>query len=331
MNLLRVVSLGLLCLVAGPAWGQDAKLEAPSAQLVNRSYCAADIGDERLAAGTTYGVLFYDFGKATATAAAPQRLEPEAPRLLLTDSVNDLAFGDGLLVVANGPSGVKLVRGTGSDEEPTVSATIDTPGAAMGVALSGRYAAVALGVMGIGLYDVGNPEAPVAVATFDTDGYARQVRFVEAPSSELLSMVVANGRGGVLQLTVETAQGRLVRSDRTKQSGDVRQVLPVPGGLAVSRGKQGVCLVPHVSRKAPQHCFDNLDVVRGLALADDLLLVGDGGEGIFVVPGLDDWEPGATVRHRLPEGSINRVYVFDDTVVIAADYYGILVFPVDSL
>ncbi len=332
MNRALVFTLGVLLLLASPLLGQEKAPPEPTAQLTNRSYCAANLGHGRLAAGSTYGVLFYDMGKTTGTVSAPQRLEPLAKKLLLPDSVNDLAHSDGLLAVANGPSGVKLVGRVGGEDEPVIVGTIDTPGAAMGVALSGHHLAVAMGVMGVGLYDVATPDSPHYLATYDTDGYARQVQFGAPASSELLSILVANGRGGVVEITVEPeAQARLVQSHQTRQPGDVRQVLVVPGGLAVSRGKEGFCLLPHASRKAPEHCYPNLDVVRGLALAGGRLLVGDGGEGLVVVPGVDDWAPGEQIRYKLSQGSINRVYVFDDTVVIAADYFGILVFPVDSL
>jgi hypothetical protein len=332
MTLPRIATTVLLLLLTTPAKGEDAAKEDPAAQLINRSYCAANLGDGRLAAGSTYGVLFYELGEITGTAAAPQRLEPEPSRLLLADSVNDLAYADGLLVVANGPSGLKLVRGTGPKEQPTIVSSLETPGAAMGVAISGPYLAVAMGVMGVALYDIADAKSPQALGIFDTDGYARQVRFRERDSSDELSIIVANGRNGVAQLTIDpTAKCRIVHSDRIEQQGDIRQVLLVPGGLAVSRGKAGVCLLPDIARKAPFHCMKNLDVVRGLALAGDLLLAGDGGEGLLVIPGVNDWEPGESRRYKPSKGSINRVYVFEENVVLAADYFGILVFPVATL
>jgi hypothetical protein len=332
MRRLGCFLLIVLSFLAAPAKGQEALIEDPSEQLINRSYCAADLGEGRLAAGSTYGVLFYEVGDVTGTAKAPQRLEPEESKLLLADSVNDLAYADALLVVANGPAGLKLVRGTGAHEQPTVVSSIETPGAAMGVALSGPHLAVAMGVMGVALYSLADHHSPELLGTFDTDGYARQVRFIESNSSTELSLIVANGRGGVAELTIDPlAKFRVVHSNRIEERGDVRQVLPVPGGVAISRGKAGICLLPDVSRKAPFHCVDNLDVVRGLALAGDLLLAGDGGEGLLVVPGVNAWQPGESRRHKLSQGSINRVYVFGDKVVIAADYFGILVFPVATL
>ncbi len=332
MSRFLLTAATILLLSGGQARGEENRKTDPSAPLVNRSYCAAELGDGRLAAGTTYGVLFYQIGDLTGTAEAPQRLEPESRKLLLPDSVNDLAFANGVLVVANGPSGVKLVRGVGPEEELTLVSTINTPGAAMSVAISGRYLVAAMGVMGVGLYDIDDPKSPRLLGVFETKGYARQARFVSVESDDVLALLIANGRGGLVRLTIDPlAENPVIQSERTEQSGDIRQVLPVPGGLAVSRGKQGVCLLPHVSRKAPEHCFDNLDVVRGLALAEDKLLAGDGGEGIMVVSGVDDWEPGQSIRYKLSQGSINRLYVFDDTVVCAADYFGILVFPTSSL
>lgn len=327
-----ILALTIASLFSAPLASQEKVAQDPTAQLTNRSYCAADLGDGWIAAGSTYGVLFYDLDRRSGTVLAPQRLEPASTRMLLADSVNDLAFADGLLVVANGPSGIKLVTNVSRGDKPHVVGTIDASGAAIGVAISGHYLAVAMGVMGVALYDISVHDAPLHLATYETEGYARQVRFTEPSSNELLILLIANGRGGIAELTVEPeAGGRLVRSSRTRQPGDVRQVLPVPGGIAVSRGKEGVCLLPHLSRKAPEHCLPNLDVVRGLALAGDRLLVGDGGAGLVVVPGIDGWEPGAPVMHTLSQGSINRLYVFDDTVVIAADYFGILVFPASTL
>ena len=58
---------------------------------------------------------------------------------------------------------------------PTLVGTYDTPGFAIGVAISGSYAYVADGDWGLQIIDVSNPASPTLVGTYDTPGYASDV------------------------------------------------------------------------------------------------------------------------------------------------------------
>ncbi len=327
----RLVVLLAVCALSFPVRGQQPPTPRPTDPLVNRTYCAADLGNGRIAAGATFGVLFYQLPGSGGTPGDPRRLTPEDTRLLLPDSVNDLALAGDQLLVANGPAGLKMVRGIAAEETPEVSFQLPLPGAAVGLAVAEPYVAVAMGVMGVALLDLSVPDAPTVIGTFDTDGYARQVRFSRASPDGTVTLVVANSRSGVATLTIDSGSGKLLSSDAMRVQGDVRQVVELPDGLVVSQGTKGVCFFPRAATPSPIHCYHSQDTVRGMAATRSHLLAGDGGAGLMVIAQLEKWGTAQPVTFRYENGSLNRVYHFGKTIVLAADYYGILVFPTARL
>jgi len=168
-----VAALSLVLLLAVPV-SQAQEKSDPAEPLANRTYCISDVGDGILAAGTTYGVLFYKvpdknlFTKGDAL--SPPALKFRIP---LPDSVNDLLWHNELLFVANGPHGVKAYKKGSTAGRFELVSEIDTGGAAISLAALGDHLFVAQGTMGLAAYDISTPGTPQELVTLDTEGRRR--------------------------------------------------------------------------------------------------------------------------------------------------------------
>jgi hypothetical protein len=78
-----------------------------------------------------------------------------------------------------------------SPESPRIVGSVDTPGSAYGVAVSGKYAYVTDGSGGLQAIDIANPESPRIVGSVDTPGFAYDVAVLGGTA------YVADGSGGL--------------------------------------------------------------------------------------------------------------------------------------
>ena len=327
----RVASLLLAATIVftGPVPTRaEEKAKKPADALLNRSYCAVEAGPGRVAACATYGVVVYAMPDAM-----PEQQVGEIPldmvdkKLLLPDSVNDLCHDDGLLYAANGPSGVKIISGVGG-KALTLQGEIDTLGAAMAVTIVGKNLFVAMGVMGVGLYDVSDPSSPRLVQTLDTEGYARNL-FAYAGAGRT-TLIVANGRGGVAHFEFGPEMN-LAGARKLECGEDVRQVVPFGQGFVLARGGGGVCYADASLDKESLVCIPSRDFVRTVAVDGPVVYAGDGGEGMMLIEWTDVSKPGNVRRIMLAHGSMNRISIIRGKVAVAADYAGIVLLdPVQS-
>ena len=93
MILRLALATGLLMTVMnGPVRGEEAPAADPAAELQVRSYAIAPISDSVVAAGTTYGVVFYNTGKPRKGTREPVSVGQPIFAIPLPDSVNDLLY-----------------------------------------------------------------------------------------------------------------------------------------------------------------------------------------------------------------------------------------------
>ncbi len=332
MSRMAVLLLPLLLLPTGALRAEEQHATDPTAPLKARTYCLAPLPDGRIAAGATYGVLFYGPPENEGTVHAPARPHGPSQGLALPDSVNDLLFHGRHLYVANGPRGIVVVDPGSAEVPPRSVGEVETAGAVMGLAAEGDVLAAALGVMGVALYDISDPASPRELGLFDTDGYARGVQILEDKAGTEVGLFVANGRGGIARLIVSRADWLVTSAHKVALDGDVRQLLLTPSHWVVSRGTAGVCTLDRTLTRESLTCVAVKDVARGIATAPGRVLVADGGEGVLVLkgPGLKG-ELTEEGRHKWEAGSMNRIYRFGDTVYLAADYASALAFSLSSL
>lgn len=307
-------------LMGGAALGEEKG--TPAEELQRRSYCVIEAGPGRVAACTTFGVVVYSLPPAGGEDVGPEVvLDAMDKKILLPDSVNDLYYRDGLLYAANGPAGVKIIEGV-EGEYLRIAGEIETPGAAMAVAAVGNHLFVAMGVMGVGVYDVSDPTSLRALLSLDTEGYARNLH-AEASGDGTVTLLVANGRGGVARFEL-SATMELVGAGRLACGGDVRQVRPFAKGYVLARGAGGVCYVARTLAQETLVCMEGRDFVRSVAVDGRTVYAGDGGAGIMLIDWPDVSKAG-TARRFVPEhGSMNRVAVIGGRIAVAADYAGVL-------
>jgi hypothetical protein len=98
--------------------------------------------------------------------------------LCVCSYAHDLAFSDGYAYVAErsyaGGSGLRVID-VSDPTAPVQVALVETPGEALGVAVSDGYAYVADGGSGLRVFDVSAPSAPIEVGSYDTPGTAWDV------------------------------------------------------------------------------------------------------------------------------------------------------------
>lgn len=333
VSLAGVIAAAVVSLGSGPGTVEDKP--DPAKPLTNRTYCVADLGNGRVAAGTSYGVVFYQVPpKLEPGKDGFARLTPTAQGVGLPDSVNDLDYNGTLLFAAVGPTGIRIL---GKDEQGVFAseALIETPGAAMSVHGAGNLLFVGLGTMGFAAYDISSPTAPVQLLLQETDGYVRDLLVLpglpgsgDSPPRDQHHVWVANGRGGLLHFHFD-AKLQMVAAHTLDVAGDVRAVRAFGDKLVLSNGV-GVCVTDATLDKAGLKCVEAGDVARGLAIGAETIFVADSGDGVLALALDQDTGLAASKRRTPGEGSVNKVAAFNDLLFLAADYYGLLVIPLDQ-
>jgi len=348
-----ILALAAALLPTGALAGEEPKKD-PAAELLNRTYNLALIGQDLVAGGTTYGVaLFKRSALAEPKKGQPPRLEAPFAAAALPDSVNSVLAADGRLYAANGPRGVKIFE-TGGEGTLRLAGEVATPGAALRMALSGNHLFVAMGVSGLGIYDVSELNDIRTLAVHDTGGYARDVMVAQKTGDGGTqndgdggtqtdgdggtqnagdggtTIYVANGKGGIVAIGLKQDLS-LASTARLELAGDVRRIVPFRDGLLFSLGTKGVCFVAPGLDKARLACTANGDVARDLLVVADTVYVADGGAGLTIMDWTDPAAP-RTVRSLAPEsGSLNGLLLIGSTIYAAADYYGVYLYEMSDL
>jgi hypothetical protein len=264
---------------------------------------------ELLYLATTVGVLTVRMKKA----------EPPTYRgfLLLPDSVNDLTWFAGHLVIANGPSGLAIAKLV-DPEHPKLVASLRLSGAAMAVRMMGTIAVVASGTAGVELFDLSRPAAPRKIDRIKTPGYARDLE-VEGDR-----VYLADGSAGVR--IYRWKKNKLSLSAAYQTAGEVYQVVPRTGKLFIAEGPAGLSIVDLENEKSPRLLgrIGVKDAAHGLALVQDLAVVADGTAGVMTI----DVHRPSSMRElgRFPtDRPANKISLWSDRILLANDYDGLLV------
>ena len=328
---LRLLILALAAFIpAAASRAEEQNKVDPAAELVKRTYSLTPLDGDVVAGGTTYGVaLFRLSAEAPAGEGRPRRLDAPFAAALLPDSVNSVLADAGRLYAANGPRGVKVFEiAPGGDLR--LAADIPTPGAALRMAVSGDRLFVAMGVSGLGIFDVKDLNDIRPVGVHDTGGYARDVMVTVAGGEGPESVFVANGKGGIVAMRLKQDL-RIASAARLELAGDVRRIIPFKDGLLFSLGTKGVCFVPADLEEGRLACTPNGDVARDLLPVGNAVYVADGGAGLTIMDWTDTAAP-RTVRSLVPEsGSLNGLLLMGQSLYAAADYYGVYVYDLKEL
>ena len=131
------------------------------------------------------GVYVFDLAQSGLPEPVGVVHAPAAPRNAL--QVTDLPNGSKILA-GTGQGGLQVYDVT-DPTAPVKTATFDTPGQALGLALRGHLAYVADGDAGLQVVDLSDPGAPEIITSFPTSRPARDV----AASDSLVLVVVGQG------------------------------------------------------------------------------------------------------------------------------------------
>jgi hypothetical protein len=196
---------------------------------------------------------------------------------------SSVAADAGLAAAASGAGGVTILDTTGP---VAVTARVETPGPASGVALAGRFVLAAASDAGLAVIDAGDPAHPALVATVPTPGEALGV------AAEGSLAFVADGSQGlaVFDRTDPAAPALLGSLDT---AGTARAVT-VAGPLAyVADDFRGLVIVDVSSPAAPR-LVSRLDTpgrASGIALAGGIAYVADLNRGVQVIDVADPAAP----------------------------------------
>jgi hypothetical protein len=153
---------------------------------------------------------------------------------------------------------------------PAALASINIPGYANNVDVSGSYAYVAAGATGLQVVDVSNPRAPVIVGSANTPGNANDVRVVGNLA------YVADGSAGLQIIDISTpAAPAIVGSVDTP--GEAQDVIIAGGRAYVADGATGLQVIDVTTPAAPRilGAVDTAGTARGVDISGGFAVVAD--------------------------------------------------------
>lgn len=189
---------------------------------------------------------------------------------------------------------------------PTPLASLDIPGYPNNVEVSGNYAYVAAGAVGLVVVDVSDRAAPHIVATLDTPGNADDLNVVGN------RLYLADGPAGlhIFDLTTPSAPALLGTADTPGEAEDVK----VSGVRAyVADGPAGLQIVSVADASAPTivGSADTPGYARGVDVSGNLVVLADGVNPTPVGGGGDDNPPDSLTAQDAPANALVVVDVSD--------------------
>jgi tetratricopeptide (TPR) repeat protein len=223
-----------------------------------------------------------------------------------------------------GPDGLRVVDVWGYPKNLRETDTIDLPGQARDVKLSGHYAYVAAGDQGLRVVDVSDPTALVEVGFCDTPGLASGLDLAMGHA------FIADGSAGL----------RVVNVKDPARPAEV-SFFPTPGmafDVAVARhhayvadGSAGLRVISVRDPATPVEvdALDTPGLATGVAVAGSYVYIADGAKGVRIVRAQD---PGALTEVSAIDtpGQATRVAVAGSSLFVADGNGGLRVLRVED-
>jgi hypothetical protein len=228
-----------------------------------------------------------------------------------------------LAFVAQGPAGVYAVD-AGEPSAPSIVAHFDTPGSAMRLDASGDLLAVAVGSMGVSLFDVHDTRNPRSLSPAPwAHGYCRAVKF-RGPR-----LYACAGRSGVVVMKPDSA-GKWCAVGTCATAGDARDIVFMDFAAIVADGKWGLSVldVSEPERPVLVGTTPVADFAHGVTALGDLVYVADGisGVGVHRLIGSNALELAGHVETA--RGYANSVTVHGHFLLVANDAKGVFILDI---
>ena len=220
-----------------------------------------------------------------------------------------------------------VVQGSGFDENTRVSINLDTgnrrtiigsadtPGSALGVAVSGTTAYIADGSDGLQIVDVADPQNPVIIGSVDTPGSAQNV----AVSGT--NAYVADGAYGLQIVDVAVSRNPVIIG--TVNTPGSAEGVAVSGTTAyVADGEYGLRIVDVANPRKPVviGAADTPGFAHDVAVANETVYVADGSGKLKVIDVADLQKPVIIGSVSLMVGAFLDVAVAG-TIACVVDYW----------
>ena len=185
----------------------------------------------------------------------------------------------------------------GTLSTPVLLSTLDLPGSATAIAVSGSYAYVGVAREGFHVVAVADPLVPVRVGSFDIPGYLHEVR-VREENAFVLSFqnsksALYPGTDALWTIDIQAADSPHVVSVLTLGHYASQQLQMRGTAAYLARGQQEIQLLDLAHPESPQiaRTISVPDIAMGLSVTDDHLIVSDIG-GLYVIDALCGWRNG---------------------------------------
>ena len=182
-------------------------------------------------------------------------------------------------------------------ESPQIVGSVDTPGDALGVAISGTHAYVTDWRSGLQVIDITNPESPQIVGTVDTPSIAYGVAISDTHA------YIADGFSGLQVIDISNPESsQIVGSVDTPSFA---YGVAISGTHAYVADGSGLQVIDITNPESPQivGSVDTPSHAGGVAISGTLACVADGSSGLQILPtqcddttgiGEDDLDPDPT-------------------------------------
>jgi len=244
------------------------------------------------------------------------------------DAQKSIIVGD-FLYLAEGKAGFRVIDNT-NPLVPVEIGHLDTPGNAVGLAVSGNLVYLADGEAGLRIINIENPLVPAEIGAFDTPGEARAVSLLlrpvtsagaaQAQTGEMQFQtyaLVADGSRGLRVLNVTNPRApREVSSYETPQF--VQDVVILGNYAFVAAREGGLLLLDLTDPRAPKQVggYNTPGKALSLVLKNNLAYIADFERGLRVVDITDLSQPREIGFYDSPEHLSDLSLVGDQAYVV---------------
>lgn len=251
-------------------------------------------GDVAFVADGSQGVQFIDISDASQDLRSINRIN-------IGNDANDLVASQGILYLAEGSEGLRVISYTPLDRLGEVG-NFDSPGNALGLALWDEYIYLADGGAGLRIINVSDPAKPTPLGFLETPGDAQDVVIISTAAGQSgqsggvqegavsqsannkLYAMLADGSGGLR--VIDVTNPKQPKEVAVFEKPDYVQGLSLQGNSLFMALREGGFAILDVSNPSAPKEVGGLDTpgkASALAIQDDYVYIADFDRGMQVV------------------------------------------------
>ncbi len=259
---------------------------------------------------------------ATHTRGGLEIVRIPPPRLFALKNLKQFDYAVGIdvqndIAAVTDYQGLKLLD-VRSPEHPNIISSLDTPGRASGVCISGQTAFIADWFDGVHLIDISDPEHPLKLSTIPVTGWAIDVEV----SDHFAYICCVNG--GLITVDISDRHNPRITATETR--------CKAPEGIAIGKGvlyqadfNSGLIVYDLSHPDQPKAVsYYALNVCKGVQIRDNLLLLGNYIYGVKFFDISDPFNPILIGEVDTPGKAYETAFIPGENAALVADWHGLL-------